>query len=121
MSEIYRDEIIQHIIRTSLYIQILRMIQAQPLWGYEIKKRMDAIFHIKLRHGALYPMLSLLERNGFLTSQKQTTNGRARKVYSITKKGKDYLQNYYEVLKEQIDGLDLKSFSGKTSTDTTCT
>jgi PadR family transcriptional regulator PadR len=91
-----------------LDIQILRMVQAQPQWGYNIKKKVETNFHIKLRHGALYPMLNSLEKKGFLTSQKQTKGGRARKVYTITTKGREYLQSYYDVLKEQIEGADLK-------------
>ncbi len=79
------------------------MVQAQPTWGYKIKKKVEKDFQIKLRHGALYPMLNSLERKGFLTSQKQTQGGRARKVYSITKEGKKYLQSYYGILKEQIE------------------
>jgi DNA-binding PadR family transcriptional regulator len=84
------------------------MVEAHPLWGYMIKKKVETKFHIKLRHGALYPTLHLLERKGFLTSQKQTKGGRARKVYTITRTGEAYLQSYYDVLKEQIEGSDLK-------------
>jgi PadR family transcriptional regulator PadR len=108
MAETRRKEIVQRIIKNLLDIQLLRMVEAQPLWGYMIKKKVETKFHIKLRHGALYPMLNSLERQGFLTSQKQTKGGRARKVYTITKKGEEYLQSYYEVLKEQIEGTDLK-------------
>jgi DNA-binding PadR family transcriptional regulator len=53
-------------------------------------------------------MLNSLERRGFLTSQKQTQGGRVRKVYTITKDGKEYLQIYYDILKEQLEGKDLK-------------
>ena len=91
-----------------LDIQLLRIVQAQPLWGYKIKKKMETDFQIKLRHGALYPTLNLLEQKGFLTSQKQTAGGRARKVYTITRNGKEYLQSYYSVLKEQIEGAVFK-------------
>jgi len=108
MEETYRKELVQRIIRNLLDIQLLRMIQAQPLWGYMIKKKAETNFQIKLRHGALYPMLNSLERKGFLTSQKQTQGGRVRKVYTITKDGKEYLQSYYDILKEQLEGKDLK-------------
>jgi PadR family transcriptional regulator PadR len=108
MAETYRKELVQRIIRNLLDIQLLRMVQAQRLWGYKIKKKVEANFHIKLRHGALYPMLNSLEQKGFLTSQKQTKGGRARKVYKITKTGEAYLQSYYDILKEQIEGVDLK-------------
>ena len=64
---------------------------------------MEADFNVKLRHGALYPMLNSLEKRGFLTSQKQQESGRARKVYTITKDGKDYLKSYYVILREQLE------------------
>jgi PadR family transcriptional regulator PadR len=108
MAENHRKELVQRIIKNLLDIQLLRMVQAQPLWGYKIKKRVEKNFNVKLRHGALYPMLNALEQKGFLKSQKQTTGGRARKIYTITKSGEKYLQIYYDVLKEQIEGVDLR-------------
>ena len=108
MAKIYRKELVQRMIKNLLDIQLLRMVQAQPLWGYMIKKKVETNFQIKLRHGALYPMLNSLERKGFLISQKQTQGGRVRKVYTITKDGKEYLQTYYDILKEQLKGKDLK-------------
>jgi DNA-binding PadR family transcriptional regulator len=103
MAETYRKEIVQRIIKNMLDIQLLRMVQVQPLWGYKIKKKVEADFQIKLRHGALYPMLNCLEQKGFLTSQKEHKAGRARKVYTITKKGKEYLKIYYSIITEQIE------------------
>jgi PadR family transcriptional regulator PadR len=103
MAETYQKGIVQRIIRNLFDIQILRLIDAQPLWGYKIKKKVETDFHIKVRHGALYPMLNRLEQQGFLTSQKQRQGGRTRKVYTVTKNGKEYLQSYYNVLKEQLE------------------
>lgn len=108
MNETYRKELVQRITKNLLDIQLLRMVQAQPLWGYKIKKKVEANFQIKLRHGALYPMLNSLEQKGFLTSRTQTKGGRARKVYTITKAGEEYLQSYYGILKDQIGDVDLK-------------
>jgi DNA-binding PadR family transcriptional regulator len=106
MVETYRKELVQRIIKNLLDVQLLRLVQAQPLWGYKIKKKVETDFRVKLRHGALYPMLNSLERKGFLTSQKQHQGGRVRKVYTLTKNGEEYLQSYYAVLKEQIEGKD---------------
>ena len=103
MSEIYKKEIIQHIIRNLLDIQLLRIIKAQPTWGYNIKKQVKTNFNIKLRHGALYPALNGLEKKGFVESVKQQKDGRARKVYSITDEGRNYLQAYYSILQEQLE------------------
>ena len=103
MGETYRKELVRRIVKNMLDIQILRMVQAQPLWGYKIKKNVETDFHIKIRHGALYPLLNSLERKGFLTSEKEHTTGRARKVYSITAEGREYLETYYSIIKSQID------------------
>jgi PadR family transcriptional regulator PadR len=103
MSEIYKKEIVQHIIRNLLDIQLLRIIQAQSTWGYKIKKQVETDFNIKLRHGALYPTLKGLEKKGFVESKKQQKDGRQRKVYTITENGKIYLQTYYSILKGQIE------------------
>ena len=103
MGEAYRKELVQRITRNLLDIQLLRLVQAQPSWGYRIKKKVETDFQVKLRHGALYPMLNNLEKRGFLTSQKQQQGGRARKVYTITKNGKKFLQAYHKILREQLE------------------
>ena len=108
MAETYQKEIVQRIIKNLLDIQLLRLVDAQPLWGYKIKKQVETEFHMKLRHGALYPMLNRLEKQGFLVSQKQRQGGRIRKVYTVTKKGKEYLESYYNVLKKQLESKDHK-------------
>jgi PadR family transcriptional regulator PadR len=108
MTETDQTELVQRIIKNLLDIQLLRMVQNQPLWGYKIKKKVEENFNVTLRHGALYPMLNQLEQKGFLTSQIQTKGGRARKVYTITQNGKEYLQSYYSILKAQMNDEDMK-------------
>jgi PadR family transcriptional regulator, regulatory protein PadR len=103
MSDTYKKEIVQHIIRNLLDIQLLRIIQTEPTWGYKIKKQVETDFNIKIRHGALYPTLNLLEEKGFVDSKKQQKDGRARKVYTITTNGKTYLKIYYEILQGQLN------------------
>jgi PadR family transcriptional regulator, regulatory protein PadR len=104
MSETYKKEIVQHIIRSLLRIQLLRIIYANPAWGYYIKKQVDAEFNIKLRHGALYPALNQLEKKGLIASSNQLVGRRVRKVYTITENGKTYLQTYYDIVKAEIIG-----------------
>jgi PadR family transcriptional regulator PadR len=108
MEETYRKEIVQRITKNLLDIQILRLIQTQAMWGYKIIKQADAKFGVRLRHGALYPMLNALERENYLTSQSQREGGRIRKVYSLTEKGFYYLEAYNKVLKEQLERRDLQ-------------
>lgn len=103
MSETYKKEIVQHLIKNLLDVQLLRIVQSQPTWGYRIKKQVEIEFNIKLRHGALYPTLNSLERKGFLESKTQQESGRSRKVYVITEEGKVYLQTYRNTIKELLD------------------
>jgi len=103
----YRDQFVQRLILNLLDVHLLRLIQNQPLWGYKIKKDIETIFNLKIRHGLLYPTLNDLEEKGFLKSQKQTKSGRARKVYTITENGRKYIKSYYAVIGDQIDGNDL--------------
>jgi len=108
MSEVFKKGIVQRITRNLLDIQILRLIQTQPMWGYMIKKQAEVRFSVKLRHGALYPLLNALEKESFVTSQRYKQGGRTRKVYTITKKGEEYLKTYNAILVEQIQGRDLE-------------
>ena len=108
MAETFRKEIVRRMTKNLPDIQMLRLIQTQPMWGYKIKKQVEAKFGVKLRHGALYPLLNALEQKGFLTSQKQQHGGRTRKVYTITRKGIQYLETYNGILKEQLEGLDIE-------------
>ena len=108
MAETFRKEIVRRMTKNLPDIQMLRLIQTQPMWGYKIKKQVEAIFGVKLRHGALYPLLNGLEQKGFLTSEKQRHGGRTRKVYTITRKGKQYIEAYNSTLKEQLEGLDIE-------------
>jgi DNA-binding PadR family transcriptional regulator len=108
LTENFKKEIVQRITRNLLDIQILRLIQTQPMWGYKIKKQVETKFGVRLRHGALYPLLNAMEQKGFLTSRKQQQGGRTRKVYAITKNGRGYIQTYTDILKEQIQKQDIR-------------
>ena len=66
MAETFRKELVRRMIRNFFDIQSLRLVDAQPLWGYKIKKKMETDFHMKVRHSALYPMLNRLGNKVFL-------------------------------------------------------
>lgn len=102
MTEEYKKEIIERITKNLLDIQLLRVIDNDSMWGYKIKKTFQKHLNINLRHGALYPTLNALEQSGLLISKLQKQNGRERKIYNVTNKGKQYLQSYYAILEEQL-------------------
>jgi len=102
LPETLKEGIVQRIVRNLLDIFILQMISNQPMWGYKIKKDIENTYGIKIRHGVLYPLLNMLENSGYLRSKQEKHGGRIRKIYEITSKGIQYLDAYYNFLKEQI-------------------
>ena len=102
MTHGFKKEIVQHIFRNLLDIMVLKLVRADPMWGYKMIKIVEEKYGIKLRHGALYPLLNNLEKKGFLRSKKKTKKGRVRKIYEITSKGIQLVDAYNEFLREQI-------------------
>ncbi len=102
MSE-FKRQILQQLAKDFLDVQLLRIVEQEPTWGYRITRAFESEFGLKLRHGILYPTLNRLEKQGFFTCETQRQGGRARKTYTITNKGKQYLHAYYSALGEQIE------------------
>ena len=108
MTENPKEQIIQRITRDFLDILVLRLILAEPMWGYKIIKKTEKLFGIKLRHGALYPLLNALEDNNYIKSKQISKGGRVRKIYKITLKGRILVDAYYDCLKDQIKKRDIE-------------
>lgn len=66
--------------------------------GYQIKKLMEIstcyIFNTSL--GSIYPAFKKLENAEMVRMKLTVSNGKAKKIYSITPKGVEYFQNWLE-------------------------
>ena len=74
---------------------VLSLLSREEMYGYqmitELARRSDHTFELK--EGTLYPLLHNLEREGSVESfEKQSPQGRLRKYYRITKKGRGLLE-----------------------------
>jgi DNA-binding PadR family transcriptional regulator len=49
-----------------------------------------------------------MEQKGFVTSQKEQQGGRTRKVYTMTRKGQEYIETYNTIIKEQMKSKNTK-------------
>ena len=76
--------------RVDIKAMILGTLQAEPLHGYEIVRRIrESGGAGKLSEGQIYPYLHQLEEAGLVTAEWQTDTGAApRRVYQITPQGK---------------------------------
>lgn len=101
-NSVFAVELEHRLVKDFLDILILQLVEAQPMWGYMIIKKTESLYGVKLRHGALYPMLNSLEARGFIRSRKQLEKGRVRKVYEITPEGEKVLDIYLEFMKKQM-------------------
>jgi PadR family transcriptional regulator len=72
---------------------VLAAIEVEPAHGYAIiqrlRRRSDDVF--KLPEGTVYPALHRLERDGLVKSRWTDASGRRRRVYRITRSGREGL------------------------------
>jgi PadR family transcriptional regulator, regulatory protein PadR len=72
---------------------VLAAIEAEPAHGYGIIQRLRTRSRdvFKLAEGTIYPTLHRLERDGLVTSRWTNASGRRRRVYRITRSGREAL------------------------------
>ncbi|WP_449400565.1 PadR family transcriptional regulator [Chryseobacterium wanjuense] len=83
---------------------ILKLLAKEvKMYGYQITQRAKELTQgeLEMTEGALYPLLHKLEADGMIMSEVQKINGRDRKYYLLTEKGKkqqivqeDEMKNY---------------------------
>ena len=78
----------------SIQLMLLALLSEKDFYGYqiikELEKRSESVFQLK--EGTLYPVLHRMQNQGLLNSYDQDTeNGKRRKYYRITEKGRKQL------------------------------
>ena len=85
---------------------LLGLLSHEPMTGYEMKKRLDTSlrFFWGASFGSIYPTLNQLEKEGKVTKENASANGREKISYSITQKGKESLKEWLKkpVEKDEI-------------------
>ncbi|MEP2668695.1 MAG: PadR family transcriptional regulator [Cyclobacteriaceae bacterium] len=80
----------KELIKGTLRVIILKLLAENTrMYGYEITQRVKELTNneIELTFGALYPTLYKLESQQLLVAKTIVIDGRARKYYSLNKKG----------------------------------
>lgn len=77
--------------RIDIKFPILGFLMESAMTGYDLKRRFrDPIgFFYRASDGSLYPALKKLAREGLVTMRAERHGRRARKVYSITARGRE--------------------------------
>lgn len=98
-----------NMLKGSLQLIILKLLKGNGrMYGYEITQVVKEITRgeILLTEGALYPALHKMEKQGLLTTTVELVENRARKYYSLSKKGKAELEIKLEETKSFIENLE---------------
>jgi PadR family transcriptional regulator, regulatory protein PadR len=98
------------VIKGSLTTIILKMLEEhRRMYGYEMTKAVRELTdnRMDITEAALYPALHKLVSEGLLETSSETADGRIRKYYSLTKKGKKETVNKINALKESLNSLQM--------------
>ena len=77
---------------------VLAAIRSEESYGYKIIS--DISPYIEISESTLYPILKRLESMSMVTTYTEEYNGRLRKYYMITKRGKERLKEFEKDLEE---------------------
>ncbi len=87
---------------------ILKLLaQNVKMYGYQMTQRAKELTkgELEMTEGALYPLLHKLEADGLIVSELRNINGRDRKYYLLTEKGKRQQLLHEEEMKTFILNL----------------
>ncbi|MCU5746298.1 PadR family transcriptional regulator [Staphylococcus sp. SQ8-PEA] len=85
---------------------VLLIIQAEDQYGYSLVQRITP--RISISEGTVYPILRRLVKDEYLTTYYQaSTEGPARKYYSITDSGRERLKHLLEEWQNFTDAINL--------------
>lgn len=84
-----------------LEICVLTVLRKEDSYGYKIVK--DISPYIEISESTLYPILRRLESNECLDIYSVEHNGRLRKYYKITEKGRLAIQEFLEDWQQVMD------------------
>ena len=74
---------------------VLAVIAEGETYGYEILQKLSSHGFENLGEGTMYPVLTRLEKKGYIACRKEKSPlGPIRKYYSITKIGSTYLDGF---------------------------
>jgi len=87
------------------FLQLLALVALErKMYGYGMIKQLELAGYA-VEENTLYPLLRRLEKNGWIASEWDVSEGRPRKFYVITEKGKDVRAQALKVLAEQSETL----------------
>ncbi len=92
MANNYQKEIQTKLAKGLLDMIVLQFLDAQPMHGYQVITKIRKSFGIYFGPSTVYPLLSSLEKKGYLKSAWNMDSEKPRKVFTITTTGQTMLK-----------------------------
>ncbi|MBI2432177.1 MAG: PadR family transcriptional regulator [Candidatus Hydrogenedentes bacterium] len=96
-------------LKGTLPILILQVLERGPSHGYaiaqDIKQRSKGV--LDFREGTLYPALHSQEAKGFIEASQRVEQGRTRRYYQLTQKGRKALAKEKREWQESSNAINL--------------
>ena len=85
---------------------VLSALREEDSYGYGLTQTLAE--HIEISESTLYPVLRRLQKDEFLSTYDVPWEGRNRRYYAITEKGREIVQEYRDAwtdFRGRVDGL----------------
>jgi len=95
---------------------VLCVLHEKPMHGYEVVQAVQKTTRgcCSPTEGTVYPMLNEFEAGGYLTSHAEIVQGRERKVYTLSERGREAFRTAVDSWLEATDCI----LAGKAAADT---
>jgi PadR family transcriptional regulator, regulatory protein PadR len=83
---------------------VLAVIEKEPVYGYELSKKLQEVGLNDVSEGTIYPVLLRLQKNGLIRGEMQPSeSGPNRKYYYLTNQGKESIEIITEEWKQIVN------------------
>jgi PadR family transcriptional regulator PadR len=86
---------------------VMALLDREPLYGFDLVRRLSAVDGMLTTEGTVYPMLSRLRRDGLVeTDWRESTDGPPRRYYHLTDEGREALAAFarqWSTFKDAVD------------------
>lgn len=74
---------------------VLALLDKEPLYGFELVRRLSEVDGMVVSEGTIYPLLSRLRRDGWVTTTwAESASGPPRRYYLVTTEGRRALYEF---------------------------
>lgn len=83
---------------------VLAVVMREDTYGYKLTQEVKQIMDVS--ESTLYPVLRRLQKDGYLRTYDKTFQGRNRRYYTVTEKGREQFQQFYDQWKQMRVKID---------------